>query len=595
MRADEFVHEILAHPKGGIEKLIELAGGGETDWLEFKDALEPRDGKYRPCKDRRKNEKKPDYQWNLAKAVISMANTRGGAVLVGVRETDSGFPEPAGLYPDRKNWDDFCREVVKPALFPENGWLTGCHGRWKTDDSWEDGIIKYEKTEWEGKTIGVLIVKPVENDNLIFVEDLENQRTVLLKRAIGKVGQVVVEHDPRKIEGYRESRDLGKEDFKRLWRRFLFEAEPSRPVELNEDHFGMKVRGVNLGGWLALEKWMTPSLFGNTDAEDELSLCLELGKTTARQKLRKHREEFVTREDFKWLAAHGINAVRIPVGHWIFGPPYPYHKRYGSEEAPYVEGGIEILDRAFDWADLFGLCIQLDLHAAPGCQNGYDNGGIKGVCDWHTKPEYRQHSIDVLGRLARRYHNHRTLHSIHVLNSPGAGIPTRYLMDYIRDAYHEIRKHCLAKHVAVVFSDAFRDPFEFRRFLPPPEYENVVLDVHRYQCFDPKFEKMNIFQHIREVAGTRKAEADKLATELGLWTFAGQWSLALPEDALADGDPLFVDAARRALGAAQLLVYDKLHRGWYFHTYKTEDRPEWSFRECVERCWLPSDYRFGEE
>ncbi len=38
-----------------------------------------------------------------------------------------------------------------------------------------------------------------------------------------------------------------------------------------------KLRGVNLGGWLVLEKWMTPSLFAGLKAEDETSYCRELG------------------------------------------------------------------------------------------------------------------------------------------------------------------------------------------------------------------------------------------------------------------------------------------------------------------------------
>lgn len=47
-----------------------------------------------------------------------------------------------------------------------------------------------------------------------------------------------------------------------------------------------------------------------------------------------------------------------------------------------------------------------DLHAAPGCQNGFDNGGIKDVCRWHTRPEYLEHSLTVLERLAEAYGRH---------------------------------------------------------------------------------------------------------------------------------------------------------------------------------------------
>ena len=31
----------------------------------------------------------------------------------------------------------------------------------------------------------------------------------------------------------------------------------------------MKVKGVNLGNWLVLEKWMSPAVFDGTTAEDE--------------------------------------------------------------------------------------------------------------------------------------------------------------------------------------------------------------------------------------------------------------------------------------------------------------------------------------
>ena len=164
----------------------------------------------------------------------------------------------------------------------------------------------------------------------------------------------------------------------------------------------MRLRGVNLGGWLVLEKWMKPSLFEGLAATDETTWCAELG-AQAPARLRAHWDSFITREDFAWLAERGINAVRIPLGHWIFGAPYPYHRSYGANPHPFVEGGIEVLDRAFDWAAEFGLRVVLDLHAAPGCQNGFDNGGIKDVCEWHTREEYLAHSVEVLGRLAARY------------------------------------------------------------------------------------------------------------------------------------------------------------------------------------------------
>lgn len=37
-----------------------------------------------------------------------------------------------------------------------------------------------------------------------------------------------------------------------------------------------KIKGVNLGGWLVLEKWMSPHLFDETNADDEYYLAHDL-------------------------------------------------------------------------------------------------------------------------------------------------------------------------------------------------------------------------------------------------------------------------------------------------------------------------------
>lgn len=78
-----------------------------------------------------------------------------------------------------------------------------------------------------------------------------------------------------------------------------------------------KIHGVNLGGWLVLEIWIKPSLFEGQSAEDEYTLCQSLGMDKAITLLKKHQETWITADDFKWLAAHGLNAVRLPVGYWV--------------------------------------------------------------------------------------------------------------------------------------------------------------------------------------------------------------------------------------------------------------------------------------
>ncbi|MEY3289017.1 MAG: hypothetical protein RLZZ419_1259 [Pseudomonadota bacterium] len=366
-----------------------------------------------------------------------------------------------------------------------------------------------------------------------------------------------------------------------------------------DSKFGKKLRGVNLGGWLVLEKWMTPSLFEGLEATDETSYCVELG-ASAEPVLKKHWDTFITAEDFAWLAKTGINAVRIPIGHWLFGPDYPYHRSYGTSLHPFVDGGLAILDRAFDWAEQYGLSVVLDLHAAPGCQNGFDNGGILNVCEWHTEESYINYSLDFLERLAERYHTRPALQGIEVLNEPRWDIETSLLKKYTTEAYHRIRKYCDANDVAVVYHDGFRSFREYSGFLTEPEFSNVVLDIHRYQCFVQADIDLDIYGHIRSAVVDLKNEADDII-QAGHLTYVGEWSLGLDlkmvslwaegpfNYALQDMDAFQMSVAYRAYAAAELMTFEK-YLGWFFWSYKTETTPAWCFRECVNRGWLPDKF-----
>ena len=146
-----------------------------------------------------------------------------------------------------------------------------------------------------------------------------------------------------------------------------------------------KVKGVNLGNWLVLEKWMSPELFAGTTAEDEYYLPTQLSPEVYEARIRQHR---------------------IPVPYFIFG-----------DRPPFI-GCIEQLDKAFAWAERYGLKILIDLHTAPLSQNGFDNGGISGVCKFFQMPEEIEFVYTVLERLAQRYADREGLWGIEILNEP---------------------------------------------------------------------------------------------------------------------------------------------------------------------------------
>jgi aryl-phospho-beta-D-glucosidase BglC (GH1 family) len=130
----------------------------------------------------------------------------------------------------------------------------------------------------------------------------------------------------------------------------------------------MKIRGVNLGNWLVLEKWMSPSLFFNLKAEDETYFCRELPPKEAEARLRVHRDHYIAERDFAYIAAQGLNMVRIPVPWFIFGDA-PMGTPHGGVSTLFIPC-VDYLDKAFDWAEKYNLQILIDLHTAPAAVTG---------------------------------------------------------------------------------------------------------------------------------------------------------------------------------------------------------------------------------
>lgn len=253
----------------------------------------------------------------------------------------------------------------------------------------------------------------------------------------------------------------------------------------------MKVKGVNLGNWLVLEKWMSQSLFEGTDAEDEYYLPRRLPKEVYEARIRTHRAEYITERDFTRIASMGFDAVRIPVPYFFFG-----------DRKPFI-GCVEDMDCAFNWAEKYGLQILIDLHTTPDSQNGSDNGGISGVCKWSQQPDEVEFALSVLERLAKRYGHRTGMWGIEILNEPimegmweRMDIQKRYppvdpekakgskpnTLEFIRgfylEAYARIRKY-LPDEKYVVFHDAFEMKI-WKDFMKDAAYKNVVLDTHQY-------------------------------------------------------------------------------------------------------------------
>lgn len=300
-----------------------------------------------------------------------------------------------------------------------------------------------------------------------------------------------------------------------------------------------KIKGTNFGNWLVLEKWMSPEFFSETDAEDEVWLNRLEDTDILAAKMKQHRDTYITENDFKFVAEKGLNLVRIPVPYFIFGDVKPFH------------GCIEYLDKALDWAKKYNLKILIDLHTVPGSQNGYDNGGLTGVCKWCKDSKAVEFALTVLERLAERYATHKALYGIEVLNEPiswlvyvtapstgkardkeeakGSGyVPLPFLREFYRNAYARIRKY-LPEDKAIVFHDGFRIR-SWKSFFKKENMKNVVLDTHQYIFAMENFVPIRAVWIYKIFLAINKWDIKRVSKYIpvvvGEWCLEQRWALA---------------------------------------------------------------------
>lgn len=361
---------------------------------------------------------------------------------------------------------------------------------------------------------------------------------------------------------------------------------------------GRPLRGVNLGHWLVLERWMESEQgdgpFSQAAADDEYGLRKELDPSELARRLQAHRDSYVTSDTIASLADHGCDLLRLPV---------PFHV-FGDETH---EGCIAYVDRAMRWAAEAGVSVLVDLHTVPGGQNGFDNSGFSGLCTWHKESLQMSQTIEVLERLALRYAGHPALFGIEAMNEPASPsvfrksmkrygaehpgrverslpIPHAVLEQFYRLVYERLRP-ILGRDAVLVFHDQFQLE-AWDRFLPASHYPNVWIDTHQYIATAARvLHARTLRQHIAlaRVTGARIARAQRHHPIL-----VGEWSLSQHIRGIEELDEDGRRAIYRRYAAEQIAAFDR-GAGNCFWSLRNGCYDDWSFEASLAHGWL--DFR----
>lgn len=388
-------------------------------------------------------------------------------------------------------------------------------------------------------------------------------------------------------------------------------------------------RGVNVGGWLNLEPFITPSLF-DYDSKlgiiDEWTLCEYLGET-ARDKMEEHYASFITESTFADIAAAGLDHVRIPFNYWAV-------EKYDDE--PYVERvSWRYLLRGIEWARKYGLRVNLDVHGLPGSQNGWNHSGRQGAIGWLNGTDGEKNakrSLEMHDRLSKffaqdRYKNIISFYGL--ANEPKmTRLDSDAVVSWTQDAFDLVRRNGI--DAVVVFGDGFMGLNKWQGVLSGND--GLALDVHQYLIFN---KNQITYTHRKKVEyacdGWSKQTEQSMDTSTGFGpTLFAEWSQAdtdcarhvtnvgwgnrwegtydahgTDESALEPRCPTEDDrcSCRQANADAgdysddykkflKMFAEAQMHSfekgwGWWYWTWKTEDAVQWSYELGLKAGILP--------
>ncbi|KAJ7066941.1 glycoside hydrolase family 5 protein [Mycena amicta] len=398
-------------------------------------------------------------------------------------------------------------------------------------------------------------------------------------------------------------------------------ASPSVSVTPTPFNYGTTpIRGVNLGGWLVSEPWIKPSLYnqtGNPAIVDEYTFGQMQDAQTAQSVLQSHWETWITQDDFAAIAAAGLNHVRIPLGYWAV--PLTSSDTSGSTStAPYTTGAWTYLLRALNWAKQYNIHVIIDLHGAPGSQNGFDNSGQRtSSAEFSQSTANITRTIDTLRFIVENIGG--MIDVIELLNEPATFLDPNYdsvLRQFWQDGYSAVRD-AVGQGLRVMIGDGFEGVDSWTNFLTSPGAVGVLMDYHEYQIFSLGELSRSFDEHI-SFACSSMANLTSFAQH-NIWTVVGEWSTANTDCALWlngrgigarwDGTWYAPNAPfgtcvgltgnyltfssdyktfLRQYWEVQTMMGEQV-QGWIYWTWKTEIADEWSYQKGLEAGWIPQD------
>jgi hypothetical protein len=254
------------------------------------------------------------------------------------------------------------------------------------------------------------------------------------------------------------------------------------------------LRGVNLGGWLLNELWMTEMQPQGEKMSCEMQvrqvLTQRFGARRAAQLLAVYQQHYITPTDFDLIARMGMTCVRLPI----------YYELLERDARPgvYRADGWRVIDAAVSNCAARGLYCILDLHGAPGGQSGDHTTGQTGRNKLFFDKRFQDRTVALWKAIATRYAANPAVAGYDLLNEPWGAPKPEALLDLYDRIYRAIR--AVDQHHLIFLED--RGPGTSIEELPKPRRRNwrsIVYEFHPYlfDKHDPASHRAFVDERVR--------------------------------------------------------------------------------------------------
>ncbi|MEE1200118.1 MAG: cellulase family glycosylhydrolase [Christensenellales bacterium] len=229
----------------------------------------------------------------------------------------------------------------------------------------------------------------------------------------------------------------------------------------------VQLRGVNAGGWLVQESWLCLT---NADCQLKAFETLDsrFGRATRDYLFDVYEDNYWTEADFDNVKALGMNVIRLPITWW----------HILNEDGNLRSDAFDRIDWFVNCCEARDLYVVIDLHAAPGSQNGKDHSGDTSGSHLWENSTYQDRTVALWQHVANHYKGNATVAAYDLLNEPGGDSETTTSMQWnFFDRLYDAIRAIDPDHI--IMMESCWAPNN----LPHPNtygWENVVYQYHYY-------------------------------------------------------------------------------------------------------------------